>query len=403
MTKKRILIVTSSLQAAGAEKYAFELAKSFDKRNFDVELLTTNDVYSNKTFPHIYFPILKSLGFKIHTIFNKPKEWVIGVPKFITRNFFLLKLFNYPFFIVNKWRIDILYQQKLKNLFKKFDAILLIDALHYRKFKDYLPEDIYIETHLMCHQVQFGKSFDIYEGYSRTGKNNFVYIDAIQLQEIRNKNIAVQNSFYFPLSLEIPQINKNSTVLYNRIHSQKNIAVFTRISSMKPLEKIIDSFELLWQLDSTVHLKLFGFIQDLEYYKTLIKLIKVKGLVKNISFEGHSTDMMGSINKHDILLLWVPAIYNFVGYAATEVCLHRVPIILNNVEKSCETLALDDAESIPPYFYSEQGLAQFTFSVLQNERDLEKLRDKEYEYYVDNNNIINNIKKYQDYLQLKLI
>tara|TARA_R110000868_G_scaffold96857_4_gene266407 strand:+ start:181 stop:1392 length:1212 start_codon:yes stop_codon:yes gene_type:complete len=403
MTKKRILIVTSSLQAAGAEKYAFELAKSFDKRNFDVELLTTNDVYSNKTFPHIYFPILKSLGFKIHTIFNKPKEWVIQVPKFITRNIFLLKLFNYPFFIVNKCRIDILYQQKIRNLFKKFDAILLIDALHYRKLKDYFPENIYIETHLMCHQVQFGESFDIYEGYSRVGKNNFVYIDAIQLQEIRNKKIAVQNSFYFPLSLEIPQINRNSTAFYNRSHLQKNIAVFTRISSMKPLEKIIDSFELLWQLDSTVHLKLFGFIQDLEYYKSLIKLIKVKGLVKNISFEGHSADMMGSINKHDILLLWVPAIYNFVGYAATEVCMHKVPIILNNIDKSCETLPLNDSEIIPPYFYSEQGLAQFTFSILQNEKDLEKLRDKEYEYYVDNNNMTNNIKKYQDYLQLKLI
>lgn len=402
MSKKCVLIVTSSLQPAGAEKYAFELAKAFNKDDFQVELLTTNDVHINKTFPHVYFPILKSLGFKIHTLFNKPKEWIVQFPEFISKNTLLLKLFSYPIYLVNKWRIEILYTQKVKKLYNKFDAILLIDALHYRKIAAYLPKSVYFETHLMCHQVQFDENVNIYEGYQNDDDNNFVFIDSLQLEEIKRKKISVKNSYYFPLSLDIPNINLSKEVAGSIISKQKNIAVFTRISRMKPLGKIIDAFELLCQYDETVHLKLFGVIQDKDYYEELMILINKKGLAKKISFEGHSVNMVESIREHDILLLWVISIYSFVGYAATEVCLHKVPIILNNIERGSNTLPLDNAHSLPPYFYSEQELAQFTFSVLSNTKSLGNLAEKQYCYYVANNNIVKNISKYENYLKTNL-
>lgn len=399
MSKKRILIVTSSLQPAGAEKYAFELAKAFNKDSFQVELITTKDVYTNKTFPHVYFPILKSLGFKIHTLFDKPKEWIVQFPEFITKNTLLLKLFNYPIYLVNKWRIEILYTQKVKKLYNKFDAILLIDALHYRKIAAYLPKSVYFETHLMCHQVQFDENFNIYEGYSNSGNNNFVYIDALQLEEIKSKEIAIQNSYYFPLSLDITYKNPNNVNIEIINTTQKNIAVFTRITRMKPLDNIITSFELLSQLDETVRLKLFGVIQDKDYYKALMILIESKGLDGKISFEGHSENMIESIEKHNIILLWVPSVYNLVGYAAIEICLQKVPIILNNIEQSSNIFPLDNEQSLPPYFFSEQDLAQFTFSMLRSKEVLKNLMEKEYNHYVQNNNIVKNIRKYEIYLK----
>ena len=403
MSKKRILVITSSLQPAGAEKYAFELVKAFDKDSYQVEILTSNDVYTNTTFPHVYFPILKSLGYKIHTLFTKPKEWVVHYPAFIRKNRFLVKVFNYPLFLLNQLRIYFLYPNKVMRLYKKFDAILLIDALHYKKIKSYLPENVYFETHLMCHQIQFDENFDIYEGYESCSSTNFVYIDSLQLEEIKNRNIEINSSHYFPLSLNIPLLNEGNEIKTNSTSTSKNIGVFTRISRMKPLEKIIASFELLSKLDSSIHLKLFGFIQDRDYFEELSAEIKSKGLENKVSFEGHSVNMIESIKNNYILVLWAPSIYNFVGYAATEVCLHKVPIILNNIEKGSTVLSLDNSESMPPYFYSEMQLAQFTFSILNDDQALVKLTETEYKYYSTNNDIVRNINNYQDYLRTKLL
>ena len=57
---------------------------------------------------------------------------------------------------------------------------------------------------------------------------------------------------------------------------------------------------------------------------------------------------------------------------------------------------------MPPYFYSELQLAQFTFSILNDDQALVKLAETEYKYYSTNNDIVSNIKSYQDYLYTKL-
>ena len=55
-------------------------------------------------------------------------------------------------------------------------------------------------------------------------------------------------------------------------------------------------------------------------------------LEDNILFMGHVDDMIASVKKENVNLVWVLSIFQFVGYAGVELCLNNVPIILNNID-----------------------------------------------------------------------
>ena len=74
----------------------------------------------------------------------------------------------------------------MSNLLKN-DAVILIDALYYNKIKNFITDEVYFETHLMCHQAQFDKDFNIYSEYDKSKDYNFVYIDEKQILEIESK------------------------------------------------------------------------------------------------------------------------------------------------------------------------------------------------------------------------
>lgn len=391
--RKRLLFVTNSLQKAGSEKYTFEIVKNIDKSLFDVEVLTTADVHLNKKFPHVYYFELRKLGIKIHTILYRPGEIQ---PSFINR-LPLKKVSNYILFRINRYRRSSLYNKRLSKLFSSFDAVILVDALFFHHIKNNLDPGIYFETHLMCHQAQFNRDFKIYDAYDKNSTEyNFVYADEYQLSEIEAQEVKIKNTFGFPLSINVDDLNP---VDYHKIVEKKefNIGVFTRINRIKPIDKILEAFEILKSLNAEVKLKIFGHIQDPDYHKELMEIIKNKGLIHHISFEGHAENMLEGIKEKNVSLAWIVSIYEYVGYAATELCMNNIPIILDNIDGNNSIKPIDNETSIPPYFYTPSELAKHTHYIISNNK-LEELQQLETDQFLSHHDLEKNISKYEQYL-----
>lgn len=412
MEKKKLLFVIRSLQKAGAEKYLYELIKHLDKEQFEVEVLTTDDM-DNQEFPHFYYYELIKLNIKIHTLCYTVQNITFSslfcfssslVSKFnsldqrIGAKFPLLKKgIDLPLRTLNYIRRRQLEYNKIKYLSKKFDGVILIDALFHDNIRRYIYPKVYFETHLMCHQAQFDESFKLYKTYCRDKSHNFVYIDDVQIQELEKQHVKIASKFKFPLSIDFNELNSISLTEDSLQNKEINIGVFTRINRIKPLDTVINAFSILKKLNSNVKLKLFGFIQDESYYEKLMELIQFLDLENEISFEGHSENMMKSIENRNIKLVWGLSIFNFVGYAGTELCLNGVPMILNNIDSTNLQLPLNDSNSMPPYFFNANKLAMYTNDVLNNNR-LSDLLKKEITFYRENNNLLENVLKYQVYL-----
>ncbi|MFV0231303.1 glycosyltransferase [Empedobacter falsenii] len=385
---KKILIVVTSLQEAGAEKYAYELAKSLDKTKFNVEILTTDDVFYNLEFPHVYYEKLIDLGIKVNTFLFKPKE-----KKIINSFFSNLPLIKYLLYRYNRFIRNTRYKKKLKKIFQNHDIISLIDAPQYYLIKDYITSKNYLDIHLMCHQLQFKNGLIIYKDFEEFKPFNFVYIDDVQIIEAKNQNVQVGNIYKLPLSLEFDNFALNEP----QISYDLNIAVFTRVSYNKPMNKIIDAFSELIKMNSDYRLFIFGYIQEKEYYSELLEEINKLGLNDKIFFMGHSSNMYKSCIENRISLIWVISIYDFIGYAALELCIKNIPIVLSNLYSDNELKLIDDKDCIPPYFYDSKELAIYTNYLLENNL-LNELLVKEKNKYLSEHNLIKNVSNYEEFL-----
>lgn len=391
MEKYKILYIITGLQKAGAEKYLYELVSSIDKNKFEVEILTTKNVYLNSEFPHYYLKPIEELGIKIHTkLYPKSIDWL---DSFKGKKGFLPKIFNFLSEQINGY-FKRRHQNSLKIFFHQFDLISLIDALHFKKIKYSLSDDIFFETHLMCHQSQF--NFNIYKPYKKNKPLNFVYIDQVQIDEIKQKGFSIDHAHHFPLSLNDNELAENSKYNHQNHKSQYKIGLFARINRSKPLNIVLKAFQLVHQTNSSVDLHLFGFIQDADYHVELLKEIKELKLENNVFFEGHSPDMLQSVVEKNIDLVWVISIFDFVGFAALELSSNGIPLILNNIEAQ-SFKPLNDATANPPYFHSPNQLATYTLEMLDAPK-LQSLAALQFKKYSSERRISDSIKKYENYV-----
>ena len=390
--KKKILMITRSLQRAGAEKYLYELATNFDSTKFDVQILTKYEVTTISEFPHIYYWKLLKRNFIIHRILDFPKKR-ISVKNEEKYNKYIVAII-YKFLHLYNIFLTILNFLRLKRLVQKFDHVIIVDILLIPRVKNLLKYMESFDIHLMCHQIQF--NFDIYASLDITKIYKVVYIDPFQLCELDNSKIRISHSFYFPLSVKNIKIPLHE--IGNENKKYKNVGIFTRIASNKPLENILLSMQNLTKLDKSFILNIFGFKQEEEYYSKLQSLISELGLNKNVFFRDHSENMINSINEYKISVLWALSIFDFGGYAAIQMSIQGLPLIFSNIQDDDDVLQdVNNANSVFPYFNDPVQLAQFTHDVFSKEYLIE-LRNKQFEFLYNNNNLTHNMKKYEKYL-----
>jgi len=391
--KRRILYITPGLQRAGAEKYVHDLILALDKSKFEAEVLTTDDVHSNTVFPHYYYFSLKEQGITLHTFltpkfneFKRIRKWLPGKPGGI-----VLRSFNAFAWIWNGVIVKIHYR-KLGRLFSQYDFISVIDALTFHIVKKPLRKHRNYDIHLMCHQSQFDNQ--VYKSFEKHLAYNVVYIDPNQVVEMKAQDLRIGKSCYFPLSININDYNRQYAPPANSFAFR--IGVFTRINRAKPLNNIMAAFSLLHtSAKAEIHLHIFGNKQDEEYFIELEQKIASLGLQNNVVFEGHSQNMLESIQNREINLVWGTSQAGFVGYATVEAGAAGVPLVLSSVTEF-ENVPADDASHIPPYFYSPEKLARYTRQFIEDgNTNMGKVMR---EHFTSHHNLEKNIKEYEKYV-----
>ena len=217
--------------------------------------------------------------------------------------------------------------------------------------------------------------------------------------EAADSGMRIGSSFKFPLSLNISE--EQMILPIEKGVNSLNIGIFTRISPSKPLDDIILAFNYLNKINSEYRLYIFGYIQDEVYYSELIKEITKLDLEDKIIFMGHSDDMTQSCVNNNIKVVWVLSIFDFVGYAAVELCINNIPLILFNLDDNNSLKPINNETSIPPYFNDVNKLANYTNNVIEN-NGLDDLLMNERGKYLSENNLKKNIVSYEQYLLEKI-
>jgi hypothetical protein len=346
----KILFVYEWLVKAGAQKYLFEIVRSLKLKGYEVGVVcginSSNKKVDNKEY---YYFKLKNEGVKLYPLITNRAHKNSFVKKFIKRIEDSIEFrLGYNFF--SKY-FDFNNLKKIESLFSKYDRIEIIDFNTYLDLK--LSIDKYIhksDIHILCNVLQFQNNyldrFNCKSGY------NICYPFKSQLNEFNLSSLKINTTLNFPLSIEFKHLNK---ININNIQNGKlNIGIFTRIAFNKNIDLfILTLFTLISKYKkNNFHLKIFGFIEHQDYYKSLNNLINFYQLNDNISFENHSEDFNTTITVHNLSLAWFHFSGDFPGYAGIEIASIGLPSLFFNitwkteVDKDIPLIVVSDIDSL---------------------------------------------------------
>ena len=375
MSKVKLLWVVYDFVQAGGQRYVYEICKALDKEKYEIDILKVSPLNADKNWSneHYYQPTL-DLGCKIYFLQDVLKD--------TNKNTTLFQK------IINKVKRKIglnvfnsIGESEVMKLFfsnYKYVSFSGISVYHTLCISRGLqPKNALIN--ILTARFQ---GVDIYKGYDRNLSYNF--ISGFDTDILRNElsEFTNFNHTYFPLSLdtkifEVPSKNKKKLI----------IGVFTRLSTMKPLDPYFYALKLLIEEDVNVQLHIYGagdpkkngFTRQLEYLY----------LTEHVVFCGHTDSIKDTLIEENLDLVWFQSANSqLAGYAAFEVALGAVPQVLWDFNY------LKTVSEVLDYFKSFTNLTQFvsyTKELLLSEEKLTALGLKQQAFVVENHSVEKNI------------
>jgi glycosyltransferase involved in cell wall biosynthesis len=375
MSKVKLLWVVYDFVQAGGQRYVYEICKALDKEKYEIDILKVSPLNADKNWSneHYYQPTL-DLGCKIYFLQDVLKDTnknttlfqkiINKVKRKIGLNVFnsigeseVMKLFFSNYKYVSFSGISVYHTLCISRGLQPKNALIIILTARFQ-------------------------GVDIYKGYDRNLSYNF--ISGFDNDILRNElsEFTNFNHTYFPLSLdtktfEVPSKNKKKLI----------IGVFTRLSTMKPLDPYFYALKLLIEEDVNVQLHIYGagdpkkngFTRQLEYLY----------LTEHVVFCGHTDSIKDTLIEENLDLVWFQSANSqLAGYAAFEVALGAVPQVLWDFNY------LKTVSEVLDYFKSFTNLTQFvsyTKELLLSEEKLTALGLKQQAFVVENHSVEKNI------------
>jgi glycosyltransferase involved in cell wall biosynthesis len=320
MNKCKVLFIVSEFYQSGTSRFTYEINLALDKSKFETTLLCLNPLNNSEIWEDYYDKKHIDLGSKIFFINEiQEKPFHPSIKQRIKR-----KLFKHP--LPSTW-------YKISEFLTNYDVISLMGEYNYPYIKKYLYPSI--EKKLYIHPMNsiFQKK-DNYINFDKNKKFNF--ISAFQTEDLKYEfdEFKKFTHTYLPLSFKIP----NSKPLWEPTNNLvKKIGIFTRLSSTKPLDPFIYSFQLLRNFIPNVEFHIFG-SGDPEK-EGISRYIRQLNLQDFIKFRGHQKDMLKTAIDEKIDLLWLHAYHSLPGgFAGFDLCSLGIPTIFwdfggkNNIE-----------------------------------------------------------------------
>lgn len=373
MPKKKILWVVYDFVQAGGERYVFEICKSLNKEKYQVDILHVNLLGSEKAWKTEYYyqPSIDA------------GCTVFGLEELLQKNKITKKPFGKRLIKYYKRKMGAKFEQPLSqsdfisNFFKSYHHVNFSGTAIYKSFcidRNIEPENGII--HILT--AQFQQSKDLYEGYHKTFNYNFVSSIPEKSQRQDLKEFKNYRLTYFPLCM--------ATQPYNIVYTKKReegfkIAVFTRLSTMKPLDPYFYALKLLLEQGIEVVLDVYG-AGDPEKLG-LIRQLNYLYIDRYVNFKGHTESIPETLKEAGIDLIWFQSNNNVpAGYAALEITMSGLPQVFWDFHQMDSN---DTGESIFPSFTNMALFTELSQKILNTPALAQELGEKQRKFVIDNN------------------
>jgi glycosyltransferase involved in cell wall biosynthesis len=318
LPKKKILWVVFDFNQAGGQRYVYEICKALNKEKYDIDVLKITPMGSDKSWDkEFYYRATLDLGCNIFFL----EDVLKSEAKNLNRINKLLKKISVNNFedIVNKQNILI------KTLLSNYDHINFSGLNAYKNLcisRCITPQNAII--HILT--AKFQDSKNIYEGFDKTFNYNFVSSFSDDILRYELKGFINYRHTYYPLCL--------ATIPFNVSWIEKKdkkfvIAVFSRLSSMKPLDPYFYALKLLLEKGLDIKLQIYG--AGNPEGLGLIRQLNYLHISDKVEFRGHVESIPGVLTNAGIDLVWFQSNNHLpAGYAALEIALSGIPQIFWN-------------------------------------------------------------------------
>ena len=345
MTKKKILWVVYDFVQAGGQRYVYEITRALNKEKYNIDFLKVapmnHDVKWGKEF---YYDPTIELGCNIYCL-----DTVIsaGVVKQNVANRALK-------FLGRKLGVNSISQlQQANELQKKMLAIFLekYDVVNFSgvavyqtfiKFAKHQPD-------YFIHILTFGFQHEqMYQNYDRTLSYNFITPVTPLAARKDLAGFTTYNLTYFPLCFT----TKTFDVSHSAQGERSTIAIFTRLTTMKPLDPFFYALKILREQGVNVQLLVYGAGDPAAL--GLIKQLDYLYLADDVKFMGHTENIPNTLTSAPPDLIWFQSANKEPGgYAAFEIAMSGITQLF------WDFMDLGEQRPIADYFPSFTSLMEF--------------------------------------------
>jgi glycosyltransferase involved in cell wall biosynthesis len=318
--KKKILWVVYDFYQAGGQRYVYEICKALDKKKFEIDFLKVASIGYDKNWDKEYYyqPTL-DLGcriFLLEDLLKRKTSNETGIKKLKARTTKVLK------------KISSGSDMPPGNNQKEIIETFLSDYDHINFSGLNVYKTLCITNNIepgngLIHilTARFQDKKDIYEGFHKDKHYHFVSGFSNDTLKFELEGFTNYTHTYYPLCFEtkpydLPKPNgKNKRFV---------IAVFTRLSSMKPLDPYFYAIKLLSERGVNAELQVYGAGDPEEL--GLIRQLNYLYIHNKVSFPGHVESIPELLKTASIDLLWFQSNNQLpAGYAALELAMSALP------------------------------------------------------------------------------
>lgn len=377
LKKKKILWVVYDFYQAGGQRYVYEICKALNKEKFEIDFLKVAPVGYDKNWDTEYYyqPTL-NLGcriFLLDDLLNQAISKETGIKKLQARTKRVLKK------ISSNSNIPPGNNQKeiIETFLSDYDYINFSGLNVYKTLcisNSIAPVNGVI--HILSAKFQDKK--DIYEGFKNDGNYHFVSgfsNDTLKFELAGFTNYKHTN---YPLCFETKAYEVSTPEKSDKPYI---IAVFTRLSSMKPLDPYFYAIKLLLERGVNAELRVYGAGDPEEL--GLIRQLNYLYISDKISFPGHVESIPELLKTAGIDLLWFQSTNQLpAGYAALEIAMSGLPQIFWDF---ADFGLKNPIGEVFPSFTSLTEFVEFSEKLL-NSKDLRSNLGKQQREYIQQHN-----------------
>ena len=381
--KKKILWVVYDFYQAGGQRYVYEICKALNKDKYQVDLLkVAEDGYDNSWEKEFYYQPTLDMGCNIYSLGEllknntlKKKPFVSKLKRYVNRKIKGISLGT------NEDAGS--HIVTISNFLEGYDFINFSGLNVYRTLclgNDIEPVKGII--HILTAQFQDDRS--LFEGYTKTF--NYHFVSSIAEKNLKEELVGINKYRFtdFPLSFETIPFEVNESTGDEK---PLRIAIFTRLSAMKPLDPFFYALKLLLEKGMKVELLVYGSGDPAAL--GIIRQLNYLYILDAVRFMGHTEDIPATLKQAGIDLIWFQSNNQLpAGYAALEIAMSAIPQVFwdfmsNGID---ETLA-----AIYPCFTRISDFTEYTEKLLLAPEIRKQLGIKQRDFILEKHSVQNNI------------